>query len=112
MPVLRPQAPLYRIDKFTVPDAALAEFVTLAWQTHEVLRSQSGFVRDLILEQVSGPGQFNAVTFVESKDESSYNRAVEAVRRFHDAVGFDRKSVAARLGIVADIGNYQRREAA
>jgi hypothetical protein len=106
MPVPHPQNPLYRIDKFVVPESALAEFLALVERTHEVLRGQSGFVRDLVLEQVSGPGRFNVVTLVEWSDGASLDGAVDAVRRFHDAAGFDGRSVAARLGVSADIAIY------
>ncbi len=108
MSVLQSRDALYRIDKFAVPEAALLEFLALVNRTHEVLRRQSGFVRDLVLQQVSGPGQFNAVTFVEWADQASYDEAAEAVHRFHGTIGFDAKSAMARLGITADIGIYRQ----
>ena len=108
----RPQATLYRVDRFSVPEAALPEFATLVERTHVILRGQSGFVRDLLLRQVSGPGRFNVTTIAEWADQRSYDAAVEEVRRFHDSIGFDRSSFAARLGIEADIGVYRNWEIA
>lgn len=99
----------YRIDKFVVPRAAMAEFSGAVQDTHAVLRRQPGFVRDLILDQVSGPGDFNMVTFVEWADADALAAAVEAVRSFHRSVGFDGRSLAERLGIRGDIGIYAAR---
>lgn len=53
---------IYRVDKFSVPQAAKDEFLKRVRDTHHVLRRQPGFIRDMLLEQVAGPGQFNIVT--------------------------------------------------
>ncbi len=99
----------YRIDKFVVPGPAMAEFSSAVLATHEVLRRQPGFVRDLVLDQVSGPGEFNVVTFVEWTDADALAEAVEAVRGFHRSVGFDGRSLTERLGVRGDIGIYAAR---
>ena len=67
---------------------------------------QPGFVRHHVLEQVAGPGEFNVVTFVEWTDKEAIAGAVEAVRNFHAAVGFDGPGLARRLGVRGDIGIY------
>lgn len=104
-----PAASRYRIDKFVVPAGALAEFSGAVQDTHAVLRRQPGFVRDLVLDQVSGPGEFNVVTFVEWADADALAAAVEAVRGFHRSVGFDGRLLAERLGVRGDIGIYAAR---
>jgi heme-degrading monooxygenase HmoA len=58
-------SPFYRVDKFAVPAEGRAEFLERVASTHALLRTQKGFVRDLILEQQSGPGALNFVTLVE-----------------------------------------------
>ncbi|WP_018183733.1 antibiotic biosynthesis monooxygenase family protein [Kaistia granuli] len=98
--------PLYRVDKFIVPAEARDEFLARVRDTHGVLRRQEGFVRDLILEQQSGPGAFNIVTVVEWANEDVVGRVSEAVAKYHAAIGFDRNETLARLGITADIANY------
>jgi hypothetical protein len=55
---------IFGADKFVVPAHAREEFFMRVRATHEVLRTQAGFVRDAILEQASGPGEFNFVTIV------------------------------------------------
>ncbi|QCI68902.1 antibiotic biosynthesis monooxygenase [Phreatobacter stygius] len=101
-------APLYRVDKFAVPAPARAEFLARVNATHAFLRRQDGFVQDYILEQRSGPGEFNFVTFVEWADASMVAPVAAAVAEFHKTLGFDRQEMIARLGIKADIANYQR----
>ena len=102
-----PQAALFRIDKFVVPIASLGEFAALVGRTHEILQRQDGFVRDLVLEQISGPGEFNIVTLVEWADDRTYQAAVGAIARFHEEIGFDRRATVNRLGVRADLGLYR-----
>ena len=107
MSIATPQDALYRIDKFVVPAASLGEFAALVGRTHGILQRQDGFVRDLVLEQVSGPGVFNVVTLVEWAEHRSYQAAVETITRFHQEIGFDRSATVKRLGVEADIGLYR-----
>jgi len=97
---------LFRVDKFVVPENAREEFFKAVKVTHNELRKQPGFIRDLVLEQVSGPGNFNIVTFVEWADRSALEAAVTAIKEFHGEIGFDGKALVERLGISADIANY------
>ena len=97
---------VYRTDKFVVPPVARAEFLERVRQTHEVLRKQPGFVRDVILEQRSGPGTFNVVTIAEWESEAVMHDVRAAVAAFHASIGFDPAEMMERLGITADIGIY------
>ncbi|WP_158596257.1 antibiotic biosynthesis monooxygenase family protein [Oleomonas cavernae] len=56
---------VYRVDKFVVPQAARPEFLAKIRETHAMLATLPGFVRDVVLEQCGGPGEFNLVTLVE-----------------------------------------------
>ena len=58
-------AAVFRVDKFVVPAEAREEILRKVRATHELLRVQQGFVQDFVLEQFSGPGEFNLVTIVE-----------------------------------------------
>ena len=99
---------LYRVDKFVVPAAAREEFLGRVFQTHEVLRKQPGFVQDFLLEQVSGPGEFNIVTIAEWESEDFVAGARAAVEALHRSTNLDPQQLFSRLGIKADLGNYQR----
>jgi len=102
--------PFYRVDKFAVPAAGREEFLQRVAATHALLREQDGFVRDIILEQQSGPGEFNFVTLVEWETPDVVGRATAAVAKLHAETGFDRHEMMSRLGIRADIANYKRLE--
>lgn len=99
--------PVFRVDKFAVPPGAREEFLEKVLATHQVLRVQPGFVRDAILEQTAGPGEFNFVTIVEWISTASMEPAREAVAALHARMNFDAREMIARLGIRADLGNYQ-----
>ena|SRR6201984_3429652 len=80
--------------------------------THEVLRTQPGFVRDSILEQASGPGEFNFVTIVEWENGDFFECARQAVAALHRKTNFGPHELITRLGIRVDIANYKRVERA
>jgi heme-degrading monooxygenase HmoA len=99
---------LYRVDKFAVPAEGRDEFLAAVARTHELLRKQDGFLQDLILEQLSGPGIFNFVTLAEWTAPEAIERASRAVADLHKQIGFDRQEFMSRLGVKADIGTYKR----
>jgi heme-degrading monooxygenase HmoA len=103
-------AEVFRVDKFVVPAPAREEFLDKVHATHAVLRTQPGFVRDAILEQSSGPGEFNFVTIVEWQDSDAIEGARRAVAALHQKINFDAQAMISRLGIRADIANYKRVE--
>jgi hypothetical protein len=98
----------YRVDKFIVPGHARDEFLEKVHATHVLLRSQAGFVQDFILEQASGPGEFNFVTIVEWENAGAMEPVRQAVTALHKRMNFDPHELFARLGIRADLGNYKR----
>jgi hypothetical protein len=110
MPVLSTSAPIYRIDKFVIPDGARSEFLARVEQTHALLRQQAGFVRDLVVEKDAGPAEFNFVTVVEWSGPADMEVAGSAVAALHKSLGFDRTAFIARTGIRADVGNYRALE--
>ncbi len=97
----------YRVDKFSVPAHAREEFLDKVYATHELLRSQAGFAQDFILEQASGPGEFNFITIVEWENAEAMEPARQAVTALHKRMNFDPHELFARLGIRADLGNYK-----
>jgi heme-degrading monooxygenase HmoA len=103
---------VFRVDKFTVPAPARAEFLEKVQATHALLRTQAGFVQDAVLEQTSGPGEFNFITIVEWKNAEAMEPARKAVAALHQGMNFDPREMLTRLGIHADMGNYKRVEMA
>ena len=66
---------IFRVDKFVSPAHGREEFLTRVQATHEILRTRAGFVRDAVLEQTSGPGEFNFVTIVEWENSDAIEGA-------------------------------------
>lgn len=99
---------VYRVDKFQVPSAARDEFLAQVRATHDLLRSQPGFLHDLLLEQVSGPGELNVVTVAAWKDQAAVDAAGAAVADSRRTTGFDPRSFMERLGVRADLANYRQ----
>ncbi|TPN79640.1 antibiotic biosynthesis monooxygenase [Mesorhizobium sp. CU2] len=99
---------VFRVDKFVVPAEAREEILGKVRMTHELLRRQDGFVRDFVLEQFSGPGEFNIVTMVEWESQEAVEKVVPIVKAAHERIAFSPQETIARLGVKADIANYQR----
>ena len=101
-----PDQRFYRLDRFIVPAAAREEFLARVRQTHEVLRKQPGFVRDLLLERTVENGASSIVTLAEWESDAFVAGARAAVQAMHRAENFDPQELFSRLGIEPDLGNY------
>jgi len=99
---------VFRVDKFVVPAEARHEILGKVRMTHELLRRQDGFVQDFLLEQFSGPGELNIVTIVEWESQAAVDKVVPIVKAAHERIAFNPQETIARLGVKADIANYQR----
>lgn len=104
--VMPEPTPIFRVDKFIVPENARDEFLSRIMETHRILRAQPGFLQDSILEQTDGPGKYNIVTIAEWKNQESIAAAKEVVQEEHAKSGFSPQQTMERLGIQADIANY------
>jgi heme-degrading monooxygenase HmoA len=98
---------VFRVDKFIVPMASRATFIAKLRETHELLRRQSGFIRDFILEQASGPGKYNVVTMVEWADQAAIDAAKEAVIEMQSRTRFNPRELFTKLNVVADLATYR-----
>jgi heme-degrading monooxygenase HmoA len=101
----------YRVDKFVVPNDAREEFLSKVRPTHALLKAQPGFRQDFVLEQSSGPGEFNFVTIVEWASQEAVENVRAAVVELHREMNLNAQDLFARLGIRADLAYYKRLEA-
>lgn len=99
-------ARIYRLDQFTVPKQARQEFLARVNETHELLRNQSGFVRDPLLERSKSDAEVIIATLVEWRDREAVENARAAVVAMHGSTGFNPPDLMTRLGIKAEIGSY------
>jgi heme-degrading monooxygenase HmoA len=101
------QQRIYRIDKFKGPSSARGEFIDRVHKSHEFLRTLPGFIQDYVLEQIGGPGEFNLITIVIWNSMESIEAARKAVTTKYEEIGFNPQEMYSRLGIKADLANYQ-----
>ena len=104
---MRKGVSVYRVDKFVVPAAAREEFLRRVEETHQLLRRQPGFIRDAILEQVSGPGRFNIVTIAEWESQEAIDAARTVVSKAHVERGFDPQETMRRPGVEGGNAHYR-----
>lgn len=96
---------VYRMDTFDVPEANRDEFLEAVLHTHEILRTQPGFLHDLLLERESGPGSLSILTLAAWENDSAVAAAGAAVRADRADSGFDPRVLTARLGVTGELGN-------
>ena len=99
--------PLYRVNKFAVPPAARDEFIALIRRTVDAISDQAGFASHMLLEQESGPGEFNVVSIIGFRSPEAAPEILAAITDFDRQNGIDRPALAARLGVKADMGNFR-----
>ena len=109
--VANSSAPVYRVDKFSVPVFARDEFLARVGETHRFLRTLPGFVTDCVLEKTEGTGAFNIVTIAIWRDAAAVAAAGDSVGAWRRETGFNPQELFARLQIEADLANYRPVEA-
>jgi hypothetical protein len=65
-------------------------------------------LQDFVLEQSSGPGEFNFVSIVEWDGMEPIENAKAVAIARHKEMKFDPQEMFARLGIKADLGNHRQ----
>ena len=102
----RDNAPIYRVNKFTVPMEARATFLDILESTLALMREQAGFVRSLLLEQQAAPDLVQVVAVHEFTSDNAARHTLTAIADADREAGFDRPKVVAGLGIKVEMGNY------
>jgi heme-degrading monooxygenase HmoA len=100
----------FRVDRFTVPEAARDEFLAQVADTHHILRTMPGFVRDAILEKPGGPGELIIVTIAEWDSTDAIENARKVMQEHHAETGFEPQEFMAKLGISPELASYHRLE--
>lgn len=97
---------IVRVNRFTVPGEARAEFIRLLERTHAVMRRQPGFVEDLVLEQPAGAGIVNLITIIQFEGEHVLQPIIAAVALSDRQEGIDRQALSRQLGVESNVGFY------
>lgn len=101
-------ASLHRIDKFVVPPDVVPAFVAQMQRIQQTLRSLPGCLRQMVLTQNGGPGEFNVITLVEWDSAEAVAHAQRIVQRQFAEEGFNPAEFVRAHGIRADLGFYER----
>ncbi len=96
----------FRIDSFSVPDAARAEFEAAMRRNMEFIKTLPGFLGHVAFEKTGGPTTFNVVTIAVWESREALEKAGEEVRAYYRRVGFDMPAMLARWGVKAELGNF------
>lgn len=97
----------YRVDCFTVPAAARAEFEAAMHRNLAFLETLPGFLGHVVLEKIGGPSGFETVTIATWESRDALERAGIEVRAYYARIGFDVQSSVARWGARAELGSYR-----
>src|SRR5262249_53996099 len=97
----------FRIDSFSVPAAARAEFEAAMRRNLAFIQTLPGFIGHLAFEKTSGPSNFNIVTVAAWESPAAIERAILAVREYYGRIGFDPARATQEWGIAAEIGQYE-----
>lgn len=98
---------VYRVDRFVVPARAREEFLARVRRTQRLLESLAGYEDGAVLEQRDGDGRFNVVTIAVWRDRHALVDARQVVRVRYQQEGFDPGALMRRLGIQADMADYE-----
>lgn len=94
----------YRIDRFTVPAAHRIAFLDAVAATHDVLRAQPGFRRDLIVGRDGGD---EILTLAEWAAEADVEAVAATVRAAQRARGFDPQAALRDWQVRADLAWFR-----
>lgn len=97
----------YRVDCFSVPAAARAEFEASMRRNLAFLETLPGFLGHVVLEKTGGPSAFEIVTIATWESRDALERAGAAVRAYYARIGFDVQASLARWGARAELADYR-----
>jgi heme-degrading monooxygenase HmoA len=97
---------VFRIDRFVVPAASEAEFLSVVTETNTVFEGIHGCLQHHVLKQEGASGDCNYITVVEWVSFAAVQKAREAVVAKHKAMNLDPQEMFTRLQIKAELGNY------
>jgi heme-degrading monooxygenase HmoA len=96
----------FRIDGFSVPDAARAEFEEAMHRNMAFIQTLPGFLGHVAFEKTGGPSTLNVVTIAVWQSQRAFEKASEEVRGHYRRIGFDGPAIMARWGVRAEVGDY------
>lgn len=95
------------IDKFTVPAAAVNEFLERVKMNRDLIKTLPGFIKDAAYSYTDTDGKLVFVTTAVWANKAVFEQARETVQAAYKKEGFDMPQMLKRLGITIDRGVYK-----
>jgi heme-degrading monooxygenase HmoA len=99
-------SPVYRLDHFVVPAAAMPAFTERLRHTQQALDDMPGCRQNLVLSRIGAGGEYDIATLVEWESAEALAAAKAAMQQRYAAAGFDPAGFMRALGIRADMASY------
>jgi hypothetical protein len=96
----------FRIDNFSVPDAARAEFEAAMHRNMAFISALPGFLGHVAFEKAGGPTPFNVATVAVWESKGAFDKASAEVVAYYRRIEFDMPATLARWGVKAEIGAF------
>jgi heme-degrading monooxygenase HmoA len=97
---------VFRIDRFVVPAAAEAEFLSTVAETNTVFDAMDGCLQRHVLKQEGPTGHNTYITIVEWASVAAIQKAGAAVAAKHKEMNLNPQELLQRLQIKTELGNY------
>lgn len=100
--------PVWRVDKFLVPQAMLDEFMLQIQRIDRAVAIQPGCLRHQVLMQIEAPGTADVavMTIVEWADAAALHAAKALMQQRYAQEGFKPAAFMQALGVRTDMGTY------
>ena len=95
-----------RIDSFSVPDSARAEFEAAMKRNMDFIAGLSGFRGHHVFHKTSGPTVMNVVTIAVWENRALLEAASAKVLAYYASIGFDPAASIAKWGVRGELGNF------
>jgi hypothetical protein len=97
------------IDRFSMPETALAEFTQRMNYNRDLLKRLPGFIRDDVYETKDEKGNWSVITLATWQNQSSIDEAKKAVQEDYKRTGFNMQQFIQQRNIVLlERGIYQK----
>lgn len=96
------------IDQFTVPEAAVEEFLRHVHFSANLVKTRPGFVEGYVFERTSGDGRVNVVTTAVWASQAAMDGAKKSISEEFTKIGFNPPEIMKRLGVQIERGVYHR----
>lgn len=103
----RARVPVFRIDRFNVPEGAMEPFMRRVQRIQSLIDPLPGCRQNLVLTQPRDIGTLRVMTVVEWENTAAMDAAKAYVQRQYAQEGFDPPAFMRELGVEADLGLYE-----